>query len=884
MRSLRFRLLLFLAGAILPVAALFLYTSLENRREALAEGQRDALEVAYDAAHIELTVIRESQGFLATLSAHSTVERLDVKGCQSLFLHLAKANPQYGNIVLTDVAGTVLVSVAPMPGRVVLGDRPYFREAVSTGRFSIGAYQIGRITGRPIRIFAQPILDDSGKTKAVLIVTADMGRAGTLDVHLTRQLASGSVYYKINRGGIILSRWPGNHSEELGTPVRVAGLKEAVRSRGEGTIETTDSSGRKYLFVFTPVPVPGENPGLFVAVGIPMEAVFGKADRLLFINLAGLFVISILAFAVAWSGVGRYVLRPLGSIRKAVQGIEEGNLDARTGIVGGEELGLLAGGIDRMAESLKMREEEKRRADGELLASEQKFRDSMEGVKLAAVQLDLKGTVTFCNSFFLERTGWTREEVLGQNWFDRFLPDSIREAVRQRFVHIYRETPSEPETFPPQFENPILTRDGRERSILWNNSILRDRQGRVIGTSSLGEDVTERRQTEEALRSSEERLRQSQKMEAVGQLAGGIAHDFNNLLTVITGYSEILLHRFGKDTAECKEVGEIKRAGERAAKLTQQLLAFSRKQLLQPRILDLNEVVSNMDTMLRRLIGEDIDLRISLEKGLGLVKSDPGQIDQILVNLAVNARDAMPGGGVLTIRTANVLLDETFAVDHPSVVPGPHVLLSVSDSGMGMTEETKRHMFEPFFTTKEKGKGTGLGLSTVYGIVQQSMGHIVVQSRKGLGTTIMIYLPRMEGEFEKVPPISATGSHRGETVLVVEDEMPVRMLIEEVLSGEGYRVLAAGEGSEGLRLCNEHAGPIDLLITDVVMPRMGGAELASLLEVESPGTRVLFISGYTNDAISRQGILDNSLAFLEKPFTPEALLRKVRETLDKPFE
>jgi PAS domain S-box-containing protein len=379
----------------------------------------------------------------------------------------------------------------------------------------------------------------------------------------------------------------------------------------------------------------------------------------------------------------------------------------------------------------------------------------------------------------------------------------------------------------------------------------------------------------------EDQLRQSQKMEAVGRLAGGIAHDFNNLLTVINGYGELLLMHMGENPPARKDVEEIRQAGNRAAMLTRQLLSFSRRQVLQPKVLDLNAVVSGMDSMLRRLIGEDIEFRTIRGDALYNVKVDPGQIGQVLVNLAVNARDAMPSGGKLTIATENAFLGKNFSSKHPYVAEGHYVLMSVSDTGVGMSKEIQAHLFEPFFTTKEKGKGTGLGLSTVYGIVKQSRGYIFVQSETGKGTTFSIYLPHTDENIEASTQGSSTGSQGSETVLVVEDEDSVRHLIARVLSGRGYKVLPAVEGSEGLRIAEEHGEPIDLLITDVVMPRMGGRELANRLKSVIPGMKVLFISGYSEEIINPEGSLEDGLTFLQKPFSSESLAEKVREALDE---
>jgi nitrogen-specific signal transduction histidine kinase/CheY-like chemotaxis protein len=400
-------------------------------------------------------------------------------------------------------------------------------------------------------------------------------------------------------------------------------------------------------------------------------------------------------------------------------------------------------------------------------------------------------------------------------------------------------------------------------------------------------DVTERKAAEETrkrLKIVEEQLRQSQKMEAVGKLAGGVAHDFNNLLTAISGYSDLLLHRLPDYSTLRRDVEEIRKAGDRAATLTRQLLAFSHRQVLQPKVLDLNNVVTKMGQMLRRLIGEDIELSIDLSPSLSLVKADPGQIEQVIVNLVVNARDAMPDGGRITIATTGADLSSSYAAVHPEVVPGPHVLLSVANTGHGMNDETQMHLFEPFFTTKEGGKGSGLGLATVYGIVQQSGGHLRVNSAADRGSTFLIYLPRVEppedgvqGADRSLLPHPSPGT---ETVLLAEDEEVVRRFAREILSGNGYKVLEAGSGREALLLSEAYRGEIQLLLTDVVMPKMSGRELTERIRPLRPDLRILYMSGYTDDAILRHGVLEDGIPFLQKPFTPEGLARKVREVLD----
>jgi signal transduction histidine kinase/ActR/RegA family two-component response regulator len=405
---------------------------------------------------------------------------------------------------------------------------------------------------------------------------------------------------------------------------------------------------------------------------------------------------------------------------------------------------------------------------------------------------------------------------------------------------------------------------------------------RPVGLRGIVIDLTELREAQEELRRKEEQLRESQKMEAIGRLAGGVAHDFNNLLTVISGHSQLMLEKLGESEPLHRSAGRIYTAAERAATLTRQLLAFSRRQVLEPEVLDLNAVVADMDKILRRVIGEDIDLLTVLDPDLGRTKADRGQIEQVILNLAVNARDAMPQGGKLTLETSNVHLGEEYAGRHVAVTPGPHVMLAVSDSGIGMDEETKSQVFEPFFTTKEGA--TGLGLATVYGTVKQSGGNIWVYSEPGQGTVFKVYLPRVEGEAELPKPTTIdTDALRGtETILVVEDEDMVRELTREILRMKGYTVIDAGNPSEAILTCERHEGRIDLMLTDVVMPQMSGREVAEKVVALRPDMKVLYMSGYTDNAIVHQGALDPGVAFIHKPFAPDSLAGKVREVLDAP--
>jgi nitrogen-specific signal transduction histidine kinase/ActR/RegA family two-component response regulator len=402
------------------------------------------------------------------------------------------------------------------------------------------------------------------------------------------------------------------------------------------------------------------------------------------------------------------------------------------------------------------------------------------------------------------------------------------------------------------------------------------------GICMLSVDITEAKRSAAALSRSEEQLRQAQKLEAIGHLAGGIAHDFNNILSVVIGYSALLLADMRPDEPLRSEIDEIHKAGLRAAELTQQLLAFSRRQVLELKVLNINQVVAANEKMLRRLLGSDIDLAVLPATGLWRVRADRGQLEQVILNLAVNARDAMPRGGKLTIETNNVALDEEYARAHHGVQAGQYAMIAVSDTGIGMDRETQARIFDPFFTTKGLGKGTGLGLATVFGIVKQTGGHIWVYSEPGAGAVFKIYLPRADGEEEERSsdrPLPAA-SRVGETILLVEDDDHVRGVARGILRRAGYVVLEAPNGGEALLICEAHMANIDLLLTDVVLPRMSGRQLAERLAPLRPNMKVLFMSGYTSDAVLQHGVLNSDVAYLQKPFTPDSLARKVREVLD----
>jgi two-component system cell cycle sensor histidine kinase/response regulator CckA len=538
------------------------------------------------------------------------------------------------------------------------------------------------------------------------------------------------------------------------------------------------------------------------------------------------------------------------------------------------------GKLARLLPALERELREKRGRDARhsaekaLRAIEARFARLAESGLVGILVADTDGQVHEANGAFLQMVGRTAEELRsGKTRMEEMTPPEWR-VVDDGAIELLKA-----KGVTGLWEKEYVRKDGTRIPVLVGMAML-ERPSFIAFVA----DLTERKRAEAALRRSDEQLRQAQKMEAIGNLAGGIAHDFNNLLSVILSYSGMLAQDMTPSDPRRADLEEIEAAGRRAVDLTRQLLAFSRKQILQPRIVDLNDVLAGMERMLRRLIGEDIELTVLLCSTLGEVLVDPGQVEQIVMNLAANSRDAMPEGGKLTIETGNVHLDERYVSEHVGATAGPHVMLAVTDSGTGMDKATQARMFEPFFTTKEHGKGTGLGLATVFGIVQQSGGNVWVYTEPGKGTTFKVYLPRADPALVQAdggsapPPVGAlTGT---ETILLVEDDEHVRTLARTILRRSGYHVIEAQNGGDALLICEQHTARIHLLLTDVVMPRMSGRQLSERLRTIRPDLKVLFMSGYTDNSIVHHGVLDSGVAFLQKPITPEALTRKVREVLD----
>jgi PAS domain S-box-containing protein len=587
-----------------------------------------------------------------------------------------------------------------------------------------------------------------------------------------------------------------------------------------------------------------------------------RPSRTLRTALLALFALAAGVAVVGGVWIARGVSRPVHELVKAARGIEVGEYGAVVPMGQRDEIGELAATFNRMSSAVAEREER-------LRESEERFRTMTESAVDAVITADGDGRIVSWNRGAGVAFGYAPEEVLGTP-LARVVPEPLRQLDADG-----KARPAGADVMPVP-DRPIelqgLRKDGRPFPIELSLARWETRQGSFL--TVIIRDVTERRQLEE-------QFRQAQKMESIGRLAGGLAHDFNNLLTVIGGHAELLHERVRPDDPLRQRIGLIQEAADHAADLTKQLLAFSRKQVLAPAVLNLNAIVAEIEPMLRRLVGEDIQLGAGLARDLGSVRADPAQLKQILLNLAVNARDAMPQGGKLTLETQNVEIDQSYARLHPDVPAGRYVLLAVTDTGIGMDDATRSRIFEPFFTTKAPGIGTGLGLASVYGIVTQSGGSISVHSEPGRGTAFKVYLPRVEGPVVPVSAGSSRDARRGsETILVVEDNEMVRTLTCEILKRHGYTVVEARHGADALDIAQRYHGPIHLVLTDVVMPVMGGPEMVSRLAPLRPSMKIVYMSGYPADALDHQGLVNGEFEFLPKPIGLDPLVRKVRDVLD----
>ena len=849
--SLRLRFLLLVLVAVIPGFGIILYAAQAQRQSLEDEAQESARALARLVAEQQQRALDSARGLIVGLARLPGILRRDPAACEKAVAPLLQRLPIYANVGAVAPDGVMFCSAAPRPGPIDLADRPFVRGALRTGGFSVGGYQISRVLGFPTLAFGFPATDGDASPRAVVFASLDL-RA------LQRQIEQlpmppGAVAVVADRWGVVLSarpqpeRWVGRTYDD-----------RIMAKRSPGVVQELDGpDGVRRLFTTHEVVLPDGEPVLQVLAGIPSAAAYGPVNEIFGRTLAAFGVLSLLAMLgavlVADLAIGRKVRALVAASRR----IAGGDYRARSGIAAeAGEIGQLVRAFDEMAHSLES-----------LQGQNQLLLDSVgEGI----LGLDRAGQITFVNPAASRALGYDPEEMRGRSvhalihWkradgsANPVGSCPVLGAIGDGQVH--------------QGDDLFWRKDGSPLPVEYVSTPISG-DGDIAGAVVAFKDVADRQRLES-------QLRHAQKMEAVGQLAGGIAHDFNNLLTAVVSAARFLQDDLGVGHPSAGDVQEILGAADRAAALTRQLLAFSRRQPMEPKVIDLGAAVQGMNKLLRRLVGESIYLDCSVVPG-ARVKVDPNHVEQVLLNLVVNARDATQPGGRISISVAGSAPDDPEVRSDPGLPPGPLVALAVTDTGAGMGQETLARIFEPFFTTKPVGKGTGLGLSTVYGIVTQSGGAIRVKSAPGKGSTFRVYLPRCEEPVKAGAP-GIAGDVRGgaETVLVVEDDGAVRALARRTLQRRGYRVLEADRPSGAMDVAGWETGPIHLLLSDVVLPEESGYRLASRLRGVRPGLRVLFMSGYTGGHLAEEDVPADSRAFLAKPFAPETLLSKVREVLD----
>ena len=862
----RGQLVLLVIGVVTP----FLALSALRARERSADARQAAEDRALGAARLVRARVEDRahniRAVLAT-TAHAVQPTADQAARSDSVLRAIVdglgATDAVTQIWLQDSAGANLgTSRRPRPARAMVfaGDRPYFREVVRTRRRAVSPPMRARPDStRWLVSFAEPVLD-GGSLRGVLIGTVDLRSFARTFAHAA--LPGDAVVTLVDRDEVVIGR---SHDAAgwIGRPLH--GSRGPAPNMGAEGVRELEVRGDRQLVAYSQVP----ELGWRVYVAVPSRAALAGAARELErdVLLALLTLGVALALAVV---VARRMVQPLQALAADAEALAAGEPPRHARPDAAGELGMLAHTFREMAATIAAR-------TAALHTSEQRYRLLFDASPLPIYVADLATyRLLAVNDAAVMQYGWSREELTARTMLDLRPP-----SERLRFLSTARAL-DEAQAFNERANAGVwrhLRKDGSTIDVEVFTAIT-EYEGRPARLS-IPVDVTGRRRAEQALQESQEQLRRSQKMEALGRFAGGIAHDFNNLLTGILGYCDLALADLQPGAPEREDFEAIRAAAQRAAALTGQILGFSRGRVVQAVPLDLNDVLAELEPMLARVIGEHIRMETHRASVLDPVLADPGQLEQVVLNLALNARDAMPDGGTLSILTRNERV-EAHDPAHPGVPAGDWVVLELADSGVGMDGETQARIFEPFFTTKERGQGTGLGLATVYGIVRQAGGTVRVRSTPGEGSTFTLYLPRTvvarEARRPEAPAPAARGG--GETVLLVEDEDAVRAIARETLARWGYRVLLAPDGAAALTLARRHHEPIDLLLTDVVMPGLHGRALAEALQRDRPSLRVLFMSGYTEDEVLHRGISTEALAFIAKPFTPDALAARVRAVLD----
>lgn len=873
--SVRTVMILLVALATAFPLGIIIHQGFQHEARALSYGRTLSERIASQVVFDQQLQLSNSEQLLNTFSYIPAIRRRDAVPTNALLSELVLKNPRFTNLLIADEKGDIWASALPMKAPINAADRRFFRNAMATGRFSSGEFTIGRVLSKPAFSFGYPIKDSWGRITDMAIVSFSLDKYDRF--FQSKESATEASLALIDHKGTVLFERPS--VDLIGKQDREDLFRRMTAGADEGSFEAVGLTGVRRLFTYRKLRLPGEpQPYMYVRTGISLSSLLERTrkDFLFGVGSTALGAILVLLSSVLLGK--RFVLDKVAALKEATARISRGDLSCRVGETVSEgDLGELGSAFDDMTARLQEADTERRKAETARQQSEERFRLMVESSPLPTGIAGTDGTIEFLNPKFISTFGYDMDDLRSiEDWFEKAYPDPEYRRKVHRWWTGYLEKLGAGNFPSDMVEFDVVCKDGSVRHVELITSARNNELFAVF------RDLTDRKRIEEEKERLQAQLQQAMKMEAVGRLAGGVAHDYNNLMTVVTGFSELLLQKIGPDSPMYEELTEIRRAGERAAQLTQQLLAFSRKQIIAPKVLTLDSLVAEMRSMLVHLIGENVTLQTRSGKEPGPVKIDPGQFNRVLVNLVVNARDAMPDGGRIVIETANVELDEEFCKVHSDGQPGRYVMLAVTDTGLGMEDTVKEHIFEPFFTTKPMGSGTGLGLATTYGVVKQSGGLIVVESAVGKGTTFRIYLPRVEENAPEAGIDDVPGGLPGGsgTILLVEDEDSVRSLSAKILEGLGYNVMQAPDGARAIELAAGHKEGVDLLMTDVVMPGMNGKELAMQVREIHPAIRLLFTSGYTEDIIVHHGVLQEGITFLGKPYTPASLAKKIREVLD----
>ncbi len=886
LHSVRTRLLGLILLAGLPTLALVIYSGVEQRHRAEERSLEQARHLTELACVNIDDALHDAQVLLQSLAQMPAVRAGDPAGSEELFREVlsressylprtlhgvrrivgdrqravvadsadASLRIPYGAIALADAEGQIVASSIPSRERVNVRDRAYFQLALATHTIAISAYTRGRLTDRPGVAVAYRVLGMDGRVRGVLVVSVEVGwLSGAVAGDL---LPPGGSLLVLDTRGTVLTRFPGA-GRYVGQAYPEVPVVHEVLTRKAGVVQAAGIDGVARLWSFQPVSVsPGSD--LFVVLGFAPKAMFAEADRAtqrLALVLA--LLLGSMSMAV-WLWANRFILRPVDALMRVTRRLQSGLLSARTDLADSGELGELGRSFDDMAQELQARERE-------LRESKQTLEAVLASSPVAILTLDRQGMVTFWTPAAERLFGWSADEVLG-----REVPFVMAEPPQSARGLGARLRAGEPFM---DLETVGVHRDGRRLELSVSSLPLTQADGGTSGLVVAVADLTTRRQLER-------QLQESQQLEAIGRLAGGVAHDFGNLLTVIHGLSETALERPTLDEAARHDLGRLREAATRGSELTEQLLAFGRRQASRPRIVDLNELVRGMLGMLRRLIGEDVLLETRLRAEPASIEADPAQIGQAITYLMVNAREAMPRGGKLVIETGNAACASEQGRRCKAGCRGSCVTLAISDTGAGMDADTLEHVFVPFYAAGERPLGSGLGLAAVFGIVQQCGADIEAASEPGRGSTFRIYLPAPEPAALATPeePAAALASADSDAILLVEDDDSVREVARAALVRAGHRVIEARDGQEALAAAQGYGRRIALLLTDVVMPEMNGPELANRLQQSLPGLPVLYFSGYAPGPAGHPAVpLD--VPFLAKPFRPTTLVARVHEIL-----